>query len=226
MAEVSLFVGPSGHGMSPESLQGAVDHVLPPARRGDIDLLLKASREPGVLILCDGVFQIAPAVSHAELCRALDAGWQVWGVSSLGAIRAHELRTEGMRGFGYVHAQFDRYEDFNDDEMCLLHFPQAPYFQVTEALVNLRYALEEQSLPLGISTAAGQRLLVELRRLWFGERTDERMLSIMRGPAAMAEAPATALLQWLRQNRIKNLDLAALLAQRPWCVGSRGNRPD
>jgi hypothetical protein len=36
-------------------------------------------------------------------------------VSSLSAIRAFELRDEVMHGFG----------NFTDDEMCLLHFPEA-----------------------------------------------------------------------------------------------------
>lgn len=216
MPEVTLFVGPSAHGLSSADLLRGGTQLRPPARRGDIDRLTAASAEPGVIVVCDGIFQAEPAVSHAELCRAIDAGWQVWGVSSLGAIRAHELRHEGMRGFGYVYAQFERFDDFTDDEMCLLHFPEAPYFPVTEALVNLRYALECRQAALGIGEAAAARVLTELGRLWFGDRTLARVRSAMVDEAGIAEPVADALLDWLGRHRVKTLDLARLMAERPW----------
>ncbi|WP_425300876.1 TfuA-like protein, partial [Nocardia wallacei] len=33
-----------------------------------------------------------------EIREALEAGWSVWGLSSMGAIRAAEMRLLGMRG--------------------------------------------------------------------------------------------------------------------------------
>jgi hypothetical protein len=214
MAEPVLFAGPSAIGVAPALLEGL--QVRPPVRRGDIDLLRAGVPAPGVIVVCDGVFQVDPAVSHAELCRALDAGWQIWGVSSLGAIRAWELRAEGMRGFGWVHAQFARFDDFTDDEMCLLHFPEPPYFLVSEALVNLRYALERRKSVLGISDAAENSLLAALRGMWFGDRTLAAMRAAMLGPAGLDVATADALLAWLERHRVKNIDLAKLLARRPW----------
>lgn len=215
MAEVLLFAGPSASGMPLSCLSGV--ECRPPVRRGDIDSLLDEPRSrPGVLVICDGVFQSEPAVSHAELCRALDAGWQVWGVSSLGAIRAHEMRDEGMRGFGWVHAQFARHEDFADDEMCLLHLPAPTYTPVTEALVNLRYALQRRGAALGID-ARRQRILVDwLRERWFGERSPELMLDLLVGPLGVPGPAAVALLDWMVAHRIKTLDLQRLLRERPW----------
>ncbi len=56
--------------------------------------------------------------------------------------------------------------------MCLLHFPEAPYFPVSEALVNLRFALEQQQAALGISGRIESRAPRHLRDvLWFGDRT-------------------------------------------------------
>jgi hypothetical protein len=214
MAEPVLFVGPSAHGLAPALLDGL--RVRPPVRRGDIDRLRDGVPAPGVIVVCDGVFQAEPAVSHAELCRALDAGWQVWGVSSLGAIRAWELRNEGMRGFGWVHAQFARFDDFTDDEMCLLHFPEPPYFPVSEALVNLRYALAKRKSVLGISDAAEGSLLEKLRGMWFGDRTRAAIRDAMLGPAGLDEVTTDTLLAWLDRHRVKCLDLAELLARRPW----------
>lgn len=215
MSDPVLFAGPSTQGVPPALLAQGLDWRLP-ARRGDVDRLLEQTAKPGVMILCDGVFQAVPAVSHAEICRALDTGWKVWGVSSMGAIRAHEMRAEGVQGYGWVHAQFARHEDFTDDELCLLHLPESPWLAVTEPLVNLRYALDQRAEVLGISPAAQARLIAALRALWFGERSIERMREAMCGAAGISETSADSLLCWLQNNRIKAMDLAGLLTQRPW----------
>jgi hypothetical protein len=157
-----------------------------------------------------------PAVSHAELCAAIDAGWQVWGVSSIGAIRAFELRDEGMRGFGYVYEQLSRHADFTDDEMCLLHFPEPPFFPVSVALVDLRYALAQRGRDFGIAEAVGDALVTALRGLWFGDRTEERIEALLREQGGVDPRSAGLLLDWLRQHRVKAMDLAQLLACRPW----------
>ncbi len=216
MPECAIFAGPSTHGMAP-ALRGDPSLAwLPPVRRGDVDALRARAPEPGVMVVCDGVFKTAPAVGHAELRRAIDEGWQVWGVSSLGAIRAFELRGHGMRGFGDVYARFDRHEDFTDDEMCLLHFPEAPYFPLSEPLVNLRHAFDRRGGALGIRAAAAAAAVDHLRGLWFGDRTLERMRSTMIDIAAITPSRADALLLWLTQNRAKTRDLENLLLQRPW----------
>lgn len=211
-----LFAGPSTWGLPPSLLTEAGVRLLPPVRRGDVARHAAAHDKPGVMIICDGVFQVTPAVSHRELCDVIDGGWQVWGVSSLGAIRAHELRHEGMRGFGEVYAMFDRFEDFTDDEMCLLHCPEAPYFPVTEALVNLRHALDQRGPELGIGATAAAAVLGTLRALWFGYRTDERIRSVLIEEGQVAPQAAGQLLHWLSEHRLKTLDLERLLRARPW----------
>ncbi len=215
VAEVVIFAGPSTFDVA---LPGRDDFSwLPPVRRGDIDQLRQRATAPGVAVVCDGVFGGHPAVSHAELCRAIDAGWQVWGVSSLGAIRAHEMRGEGMHGFGYVYEQFTRFADFTDDEMCLLHAPEPPYFPITEALVNLRYTLEHQR-GVSVDKRSKTALLEALRGMWFGDRTIDRIRQVMVRDAGISSADADALLEWTRRHRIKGLDLQRLLAARPWRV--------
>jgi hypothetical protein len=213
--EVILFAGPSTHGLDRVLLLRDGVQLRPPVRRGDVARLVEDRPAAGVMVICDGVFQSVPAVSHAELCAAIDAGWQVWGVSSIGAIRAFELRDEGMRGFGYVYDQLSRHEDFTDDEMCLLHFPEDPWFPLTEALVNLRYALEVRGAALGLSPEVGVRAVATLSRVWFGDRTPALM------QAALVEAgvpvpDAQALLAWTAANRVKSLDLQGLMGVRPW----------
>ena len=215
MRDVILFAGPSTHGLDRTLLLRDGVQLRPPVRRDDVARLVEDRPTPGVMVICDGVFQSVPAVSHAELCAAIDAGWQVWGVSSIGAIRAFELRDEGMRGFGYVHEQLSRHEDFTDDEMCLLHFPEDPWFPLTEALVNLRYALDVRGASLGISPEAGARAVATLSRAWFGDRTPALMQAAL-VDAGVPAPDAQALLAWTAANRVKSLDLQGLMGVRPW----------
>jgi hypothetical protein len=213
---VHLYAGPSTFGLPPHAFLGGGIELHPPVRRGDIDRLIQLDTSPGVIVVCDGVFQAEPAVSHAELCRALDRDWRVWGVSSAGAIRAFELRHEGMRGFGYVHSQFELFDDFTDDEVCLLHFPEKPYFPVSEPLVNLRFALEQNRSTLGVTIEAQGRLVAALRELWFGDRTLSTIRKLMVTSADFDTHTADALLKWMESNRVKALDLAGIMAARPW----------
>ncbi len=230
MPSVTLYAGPSAHGVPKEFFRRHGIRVLPPVRRHDVDALIEGARDPGIVIICDGVFESEPAVSHAELCRALDGGWAVWGVSSIGAIRAFEMRTEGMLGFGYVYKQFARFEDFTDDELCLLHWPGEPYIPLTEALVNVRYALENTSNRLRISHAQAKQIISALRSLWFGDRTVQRTLGAALETGMSAER-VDAFLAWLKQNRVKTIDLVSLMKRRPWldqpapASRSRARRP-
>jgi len=226
MRETLLHVGPSGWGIPAAVFAQAGVTRLPPARRGDVARAVARGGEPGVMILCDGVFQVAPAVSHAELCEAIDAGWQVWGVSSLGAIRAWELRHEGMRGFGEVYEMFERFDDFTDDEMCLLHFPEPPWFPVSEALVNVRHALARWGAELGIPPASAAAAIAALGALWFGERTPTRLRDLLLADPAVPPANVDELLARLTRHRVKTSDLERLLAARPWRPsGARAGRP-
>lgn len=221
MPSVTLFAGPSAHGLTKSSWPANSTTLLPPVRRGDVDHLV-ATSDPGVLVICDGIFGSAAAVSHAEICNALDSGWGVWGVSSMGAIRAYEMRSEGMCGFGYVYSMFFELADFKDDEMCLLYFPEEPYFPVSEALVNLRFALEQQRAALGISEKSQRDLLSALGDLWFGDRTEEKIRSLMTGLAGIEARKADTLLSWLGLHRVKTIDLANLMALQPWLAAPRG----
>lgn len=220
MPEVTLYAGPSTYGLPPGLLAAAPLRCLPPVRRGDIQRLCEGQAEPGVVLICDGVFQCEPAVSHAEIGHALDAGWQVWGVSSLGAIRAFELRERGMRGFGWVHALFQRLPGLADDELCLLHAPQEPWFPLSEPLVNLRYALAMQGAAMGLDAAAAAKLVAAARELWFGDRTEATLRGLMHEVAGLDTSRSAALWSWLTRHRVKTLDLAALLSRRPWLAAA------
>jgi hypothetical protein len=223
-----LYAGPTAAALTPAQRAQAGVRWQPPVRRGDIDRLVDdtaaAGHPPGTVIVCDGVFHAAPAVSHAELCRALDAGWAVWGVSSLGAIRAWELRIEGMRGFGDVHARFARHDDFTDDELCLLHLPGPTWAPLSEALVNVRDALEREVDRGRLGAPAADAVVEALQALWFGDRTLERLHACMTREAGVDDVIAASVIASLSRDPSKTRDLVRLLAERPWQVPFRAPR--
>jgi len=52
--------------------------------------------------------------------------------------------------------------------------------------------------------------------LWFGERSEARMLEALVAAGGLAPAQARRLLAWTARHRVKTLDLLDLLRQRPW----------
>lgn len=165
---VHVFVGPTAYRYRHE-LPSFV-RLHPPAERGDVALLL-ASECIATLAIVDGAFYDRLAVGHRELMAALEHGWEVWGLSSMGALRAVELANYGMRGFGEVFARALADPHFRDDELTLLHGPGPTYEPVTEALINLRALLEELVATNALTHLHVAELVASLECAWFGDRT-------------------------------------------------------
>jgi hypothetical protein len=194
--------------------------VRRPVRRHDIAKLVEQRKKPGLIVIVDGVFHDTLAVGHAEIREALERGWTVWGLSSMGAIRAREMAHLGMRGFGRVFERFMGEDDFQDDEVALLHEPAAPYRPVSEPLVHLRAAIEHLASEGIVSGQGASEVVADLKRRWYGERTLRRALHALR-PHSRGRAGADALEDELRRFdrfRLKTLDLVRFLEERPFAV--------
>jgi hypothetical protein len=209
-----MFVGPTLNGGATLAKERGVK-LLPPVKRGDVERLV-STRRPGVMAIVDGQFHQCLSVGHAEIRFAIAEGWQVWGLSSMGAIRACEMRHMGMRGFGEVYEWFCRDEDFRDDEVALTHAPTSPYIALSEPLVHIRVWLREL-VKLRLLTATHERrLLKELMSLWFGERTLSRVRTMV---LALVPARAKEIDQTLAnfdRFRLKSHDLSNFLRDQPW----------
>ena len=159
--DVVMFVGPTlGEGRRARSLAAARGvRLRPPVKRRDLsNFLAKVRRQrPGVICIVDGVFHDRLAVGHAEIREALERGWRVWGLSSMGAIRAREMQSLGMRGFGRIYELFNTGRDFQDDEVALLHEPTAPY-RAFERAARSPASRPRSSGPSGPFAALGSRM--------------------------------------------------------------------
>jgi hypothetical protein len=217
---VTLFVGPTLAANAAARALAKPYRLRRPIRRHDVDALVEAQRKarkkPGVLVIVDGVFHDTLAVGHAEIRDALAAGWRVWGLSSMGAIRAREMAHLGMRGFGRVYERFCGEDDFQDDEVTLLHEPTAPYRAVSEPLIHLRAAVEHLVARGIVKGDDGGSVIADLKSRWYGERTIARAKHALKRCAGVEGAAVDRELGDLERFRLKTIDLVAFLTERPF----------
>lgn len=192
--------------------------VLTPVKRGDVTRIVQAP-EPGVLAIVDGFFHLENiSVGHLEIRLALKRRWQVWGLSSMGAIRAAEMHHMGVRGWGAVFERYRDDPDFRDDEVGLLHEPGPPYREGTEPLVHMRAGLAELVARQLITAADETAIIEKLMGMWFGDRSLPllRDLVIERRPDLGTGGELGAWIKGFDRFRTKALDLISFLEQRPW----------
>lgn len=184
---------------------------LPPAAQGDVYRVARAG--PQAIGIIDGYFGRVPAVWHKEILWALGRGIHVYGSASMGALRAAELHTFGMRGVGTIFEAFrdGRLED--DDEVAVVHGPAELGFPpLSEAMVNIRCtfaAAEDAGILMPITRAALERIAKEL---YYPERSYAEILRRARG-LGIAEAELDYLREWLVHGRVdqKRADALAML---------------
>jgi hypothetical protein len=216
---VVIFVGPTLAPSARARNLARPFRLRPPVRRGDVGKLLAEGKKPGVLVIVDGVFHDTLAVGHAELRDALGAGWQVWGLSSMGAIRAREMSPLGMRGFGRVYELFAAEGDFQDDEVALLHEGTRPYRGVTEPLVHLRAAIDHLVARQVVGEGDARGVVADLKSRWYGERTRRGTIEAL---APFARGGVAAVREEFRdfdRFALKTLDFERFLEGRPWSKG-------
>lgn len=217
----TLFAGPSLQEVDSQLLCGNGLVVRPPIKRGDIERMV-AQSAPSNLAIVDGVFHAHPAVGHAEILSALGAGWRIWGLSSMGAIRACEMDELGVIGFGEVYRQFANDPDMSDDEVTLIHQAQEPFLSLSEPLIHIRQFLRHWTTETVITSVQEQRMLYSLKNMWYGHRTlDFLKKSLLE--LNCAEEKIDSALANFSTYRIKSLDLIAFLKLQPWTRSAKQN---
>jgi hypothetical protein len=220
--EVFVFAGPTLAASARGRSLARGLRLRPPVKRGDVAALVARHRAPGVLALVDGLFHDALSVGHAEIREAMRRGWRVWGLSSMGAIRAREMAPLGMRGFGRVFARFMEEDDFQDDEVALLHEAAPLYRSFSEPLIHLRAAIEHLREREIVTDRGARAVTRELKARWYGERTLPAAIELL-APHARASAALRQELRDFRRFALKTLDLERFLSERPWMTHGGGS---
>lgn len=167
---IFVFLGPS---LPRAEAQACLDAVyLPPISMGDLYTLVATRARPGDHVaIIDGLFEQVPAVWHKEILYALSCGIHVYGAASMGALRAAELHTFGMRGVGRIFEAFRDLELENDDEVVVSHADAANgYRSLSTALVSIRFGIEEMVQSEAITPLLGQQLMATVSILPYRRR--------------------------------------------------------
>jgi hypothetical protein len=165
---IVAFLGPSLPAAEAKGFR-----LLPPARQGDVWRAIDL--RPRAIALIDGVFESQPSVWHQEILDALDAGIPVVGGASMGALRAAELHTLGMRGAGRIFRWYRDRTDLDDSEVAVLHADaEHGYRPLTVPQVNVRWSAL-RSLPRREAAS----LIEASGRIFYQERTLPRVLELV-----------------------------------------------
>jgi hypothetical protein len=198
MSESYVFLGPT---LTERDAKAELDAVcLPPVSEGDIYRLWR--RRPRVIGIVDGYLEYVPAVWHKEIMWIMERGVHVFGAAAMGALRAAELDTFGMRGVGWVYQAFRDGTLDRDDEVAVQHGAAGDGYRArSEAMVNIRRTLQAAHRQEVISDATHDVLTATGADLFYHGRNWPGLLDA--GAARGADAAElTALRRWLPAGRI------------------------
>jgi hypothetical protein len=165
---IHVFSGPT---ISRQEVLSALPSatVHPPVACGDLG---RIRWRPGdVAAIVDGLFLQAPAVRHKEILTLLQRGVVVCGASSMGALRAAELRQFGMVGIGVVYRLYALGLVDRDDEVAIAHTPiAAGCAPLSVALVAVRVAARHARRAALIDAEHERRLVAAASAIPFAAR--------------------------------------------------------
>lgn len=200
---VIAFVGPSRPAQIFDSERSI--EWRGPAARGDLDALDAA---PGdVVALIDGVMITGHSPSPTECFRLMSRGVRLAGSSSVGALRAVELRNLGMTGHGWIYRRIlDKTITF-DDELVSDLDPRT--YEATSVFpANVRFGLDAAVRAGLLEPAVAAAALDAVRGVPLAERGLGRITDVLCAAGIPADTAAFVLDE--RQNA-KKLDALSLL---------------
>jgi hypothetical protein len=207
-----VFAGPSLYGHIRDGRIASAPWLVcrGPARQGDIN---RAVADGATVIgLIDGLFEQVAAPWHKEILLALSRGVAVYGAASMGALRAAECAAFGMIGVGEIYAGYASGELIDDDAVAQLHAPaELDYQPLTEALVDIEATLAASRSSGAIGAGEEEELVHVARRLYFKERTIERIVAESSLSAGRCAEVAELLMR--NGSNVKARDARALIAR-------------
>ena len=220
MMKAIIFIGPT---ISIEQARTHLDAVyLPPVRYGDVFRVVELY-QPRQIGIIDGYFNQVPAVWHKEILWAMNQNCDVFGASSMGALRACELEQMGMVGIGKIFDAYKRnvlppyvdepFED--DDEVAVTHGPgELGYQPLSEAMVNIRYTLAKAQQHQIIDLDTRNGLINIAKTLFYPERTYSQILNLAL-ENGIKDDVTQRLTDWIKQHKVdqKKNDAITLLSK-------------
>ena len=205
LSKAIVFFGPSI--AAPEVTKLVTATHAPPVRRGDLAAL---DDDYGVIVILDGEFGQNMSVSPKEILAVLGSGKTVIGAASMGALRASELDRYGMIGVGWVYDRFRTSAVRNDADVALVYSP-LDFKPMTVPMVDLEYWMETASAA-GLIAGRGRAVLLKAaRRIFFADRTTDRLMEALRRAVGGDTLEALLALSGGMIPSVKSIDAVAAL---------------
>lgn len=161
-----IYLGPSLSVSEAKKIFSEAEFCAP-IRRGDLDKIKNPKNF--VIGIVDGVFHQSLAVSVIEVRMFLEKGGIVFGASSMGALRAAELRHMGMRGIGQIYEDYVAGKLNSDEDVALALHPETGE-ALTIPTVQVKYAIGEAKLAKLISEKSARAALAASLKIYYPER--------------------------------------------------------
>ncbi len=202
---VIMFIGPT---ISEREVKADIDAIcLPPAAQGDIYRAMNFN--PAIIGLVDGYFDGVASVWHKEILWAMNQGVYIYGASSMGALRAAELASFGMRGVGAIFEDYHSGKLEDDDEVAVVHGPaEIGYPALTAPMVNVRATLDKAVREKILNSEAASRFMNAAKAINYRDRTWEKLLE-------SKEASGSEFGAWLPENAVdqKKSDAVSMIRE-------------
>ncbi len=147
-----------------------------PVRRGDLHRLLENEKQ-GCVLITDGVFGESMAVTPCECIDMLNAGWQLFGTSSIGALRAADCSNVGMIGIGNVFLGYQMGYYHSDSDVAVL-YEATTHTELSVSYVHADFLARKISSIYSISGPTRRLLLSEVRKIPWFERSPQLISKI------------------------------------------------
>ena len=146
----------------------------PPVKRGDLEDLAGFD----TVVIIDGQFGQSLSVTPKEILALIDSGVSVVGASSMGALRAAELDSFGMKGVGWVYRRFKQTWIRQEDEVAL-SYAAHDFSALTVPLVDCAFWLDRLAKKRLVSQPERRVLFNALKRVFFADRTEEVVVEVV-----------------------------------------------
>jgi hypothetical protein len=141
-----------------------------PFQCGDLITLLRL--KPERIAVIDGRFEDVAAVWHKEILWALSQGIEVFGASSMGALRAAEMKNFGMQPVGVI-ADYYAEGHTEDDDVALTYDSRSNTGSLT--LVDLRATLSVLQAQGWVDANEAEQIFHRAKQIPYFQRTLERL---------------------------------------------------
>lgn len=145
-----------------------------PIKRGDLCHDMKEN--PDIIGIIDGVFHQNSSVGHKEILNVINNGVTVVGASSMGALRASELDSLGMKGIGYVYEQYATGKVTSDDDVAVM-LDSETLEALSEPLINMDYVFTNAVSESIITQDQKDKLIKIAKSTFYPKRNYSQTLS-------------------------------------------------